>query len=140
MFSFQVSGENPNGLVTEAHTFRDTAETGLVKLVVDPARTVRCASPHWFEFEYGLPADENGWPIADAQTKATSFELLRINHYASRTEEECREKAARRGGWGHLRRWRQRDLEGRLELVPDDAIAHLIPRLRRSLERAGAAR
>jgi hypothetical protein len=138
MFSVSGEGADSGELVTETHMLRDTDDTGLIKLIVDPARTVRCESPHWFEFEYGLPADENGWPIGVAQTKATSVERLRINHYASRTEEECRVKMARGGGWGHLRRWRQRDLEGRLELMYDDAIAHVLPRLRASLEQAGA--
>jgi hypothetical protein len=94
-------------------------------------------SAHWFEYEYGLPVDENGWPLATAGAKAPSFSRLRINHYVSRSEEEAREKIARRSGWGHLRAWRRRDLSGELELVHDDAIATWIPPLRESLERSG---
>jgi hypothetical protein len=60
-------------------------------------------------------------PFAIWATKAASFERLRINHYASRSEEEAREKIARqRPGWGHLRQWRERDLRGELDLVRDE--------------------
>jgi hypothetical protein len=139
---FSVSGHNtkPEGLVIESYLLRDTAEPGLLKSIVDPLRTLRCESAHWFTFEYGLPVDENGWPVADSRTKATSFQRLRINHYASRSMDELREKIARKSGWMHLRRWRERDLRGELDLVYDDAIACWIPPLRASVERSGALR
>jgi hypothetical protein len=139
---FSVSGHDaqPGGLVIESYLLRDTAQPGLLKSIVDPQRTLRCESAHWFTFEYGLPVDENGWPVTYGRTKATSFERLRINHYASRSMDELREKIARKSGWMHLRRWRERDLHGELDLVYDDAIACWIPPLRASFERSGALR
>ena len=128
-------------LVIESNLFRDTYNQRLVKSLVDPSRTAGCENAHWFRFEYGLPVDENGWPLASWGTKATSFSRLRINHYASRSVEEAREKVARqRSGWGHLRRWRERDLRGELDLVYDDAIVRWVPQLRASLARTGAVR
>jgi hypothetical protein len=140
MFSVSGNRTRPTGLVVESYPLRDTAETGLFKEIVDPMRTVRCVSAHWFDFEHGLPVDENHWPLTPDGSRSTSFDLLRINHYASRSEEEVREKIARGSGWKHLRRWRARDLEGELDLVPDDAIAPWVAPLRASLEQAGAAR
>ena len=137
MFSVAGRDGRPDDLVIDSFTLRDTEDLGMVKSVIDPLRTVRCMSAHWFEYEYGLPVDENGWPLATAGAKAPSFSRLRINHYVSRSEEEAREKIARRSGWGHLRAWRRRDLSGELELVHDDAIATWIPPLRESLERSG---
>jgi hypothetical protein len=140
MFSHSGHRTRPQGLVIDGHRLRDPVDTGLVKSIVDPLRTVSCESAHTFTYEHGLPVDENHWPVADAQTKSTSFERLRINHYASRSEEELREKAGRGFGWTHLKRWRLRDLRGELELVEDDSITPWVPRLERALDRAGAVR
>ena len=140
MFSVTARNERPGDLVIDSFSMRDAADQGFVKSIVDPQRTVRCLSAHWFECEYGLPVDENGWPLASPTTKATSFSRLRINHYASRSETEAREKIARPSGWGHLRRWRRRDLSAELDLIPDEAIAPWIPPVRASFEGSGAQR
>jgi Glycosyltransferase family 92 len=136
MFSHSGHRTRPNGLVIESYRFRDRTETGLIKSVVDPLRTVRCEGAHWFTYEYGLPVDENQWPITSLQTKSTSFERLRINHYASRSAEELRAKVERGSGWTHLRRWRARDLRGELDLVRDDTITRWTPQLKAVLEGA----
>jgi hypothetical protein len=135
MFSHSGHRTAPEGLVIESYPLRDRAETGLIKCIVDPMRTVRCDGAHWFTYDRGLPVDENHWPIAEGQTMSTSFERLRINHYASRSEEELREKIERRSGWMHLRGWRRLDLEGELELVRDETIAEWVPALEAALRR-----
>ena len=98
MFSHSGYRTRPEGLVIDRYRLRDTADTGLIKSIVDPARTVHCDSAHWFTYDFGLPVDENHWPITEPQTKSTSFDLLRINHYASRSEEELQEKVGRGSG------------------------------------------
>ena len=133
MFSHSGHRTAPDGLVIESYPLRDAAESGLIKCIVDPVRTVRCDNAHWFVFDDGLPVDEHGWPIAGAQTKSTSFDRLRINHYASRSAEEVRRKIERGSGWAHLRGWRQRDLNGELELVRDESIARWAPALQDAL-------
>jgi hypothetical protein len=138
MFSHSGHGTRPSGLVIESYPFRDREDTGLVKSIVDPLRTVRCANAHWFTYEYGLPVDENRWPLAEAQAKAPSFEHLRINHYASRSREELRDKIERAFGWKHLHRWRRRDLEGKLDLIRDDTIMRWAPALEAALSRVKA--
>jgi Glycosyltransferase family 92 len=140
MFSLSGGREKPGDLVIDSYPFRDAYDQRLVKLIVDPLRTVRCLGAHWFEFEHGLPADENGWPLAFPASKATAFARLRINHYASRSEQEALAKTTRQSGWTHMRRWRERDLRGELELVSDDAIARWVPPLRAALEQSRALR
>jgi hypothetical protein len=132
MFSHSGHRTRPDGLVIESYPLRDRTGTGWTKCIVDPVRTTRCASAHTFTYDYGLAVDENGWPIAEPQTKSTSFERLRINHYASRSEEEARAKSAIRG-WKGVKQWRLDDLAGELDLVPDDAITSWLPALREAL-------
>jgi hypothetical protein len=122
--------------VIESYKMRDREETGLMKMIVDPLRTVRCENAHWFSYDYGLPVDENGWPLSEGQARWSSFERLRINHYASRSRDELGDKVERGGGWNHLRRWRKLDLDGELDLVHDDSIARLAPALEAALGRA----
>jgi hypothetical protein len=135
MFSHGGHRTRPSGLVIESYRLRDREDTGLIKSIVDPLRTVRCESAHWFTYEHGLPVDENGWPLADGLAKSTSFERLRVNHYASRSQEELRDKVDRSLGWKHLHRWRRRDLDGTLDLVPDDAITRWVPEVEAALQR-----
>jgi hypothetical protein len=132
MFSHAGHRTRPDGLVIDSYPLRDRNETGWIKCIVDPVRTTRCESAHFFTYHYGLAVDENKWPIAEPQTKSTSFERLRINHYASRSEEEARTKSQIRG-WKGVRQWRLRDLAGELELVRDDAISGWAPALRAAL-------
>jgi hypothetical protein len=137
MFSHSGHRARPDGLVVESYTLRDREATGLLKMIVDPLRTARCDNAHWFTSDYGLPADENGWPLAEGQARWSSFERLRINHYASRSRDELRDKVERGSGWNHLRRWRKQDLDGDLDLVRDDAITRWVPELEAALGRAG---
>jgi hypothetical protein len=138
MFTHSGHRTRPGGLVIESYPYRDREETGLVKSIVDPLRTVRCDNAHWFTYEYGLPVDENQWPLAQGQAKSPSFELLRINHYASRSAEEAHAKSTRGGGslgWMAVRKWRLKDLAGELDLVHDDGIMRWVPALEAALDR-----
>ena len=133
MFSHAGHPTRPPGLVIENYPLRDREDTGLVKSIVDPLRAVRCESAHWFTYEYGFPVDENRWPLVEGQAKSTSYDLLRINHYAARSREELEEKVERDSGWKHLHRWRRRDLDGSLDLVPDRLIMRWAPELEAAL-------
>jgi hypothetical protein len=135
MFSHADHRTRPPGLVIESYPLRDRQDPGLVKSIVDPLRTVHSVNAHWFTPEYGFPVDENRWPLVRAQAKSASYELLRINHYASRSRQELEEKVERGSGWKHLHRWRRRDLEGSLDLVRDDVIMRWAPELRAALKR-----
>lgn len=67
-----------------------------VSSFVQPARTVRCLSPHYCEYVEGACAvDENHLPVAAAFTRGVSMRRIRANHYWSKSEEECRRKLSR---------------------------------------------
>ncbi len=67
----------------------------IVKSIVDPARTLHARNAHWFEYSRGKAVDENFGPVASSNTAAVSVRKLRINHYFSKSQEECRAKFAR---------------------------------------------
>jgi hypothetical protein len=138
-FSYSGHRTRPSGLVIESYTEMDTKPIEVIKQIVDPLRTLRSDSVHSFVFEYGLPVDENGWPVGlVGQTNIPSIERLRINHYPSKSEEDARVKAERAPSWKHLARWRLADLRGELDLVRDDTIARWAPVVRERLAEAPA--
>ena len=67
----------------------------VVKSIVDPKETVRCLSPHHFEYRPGTAAvDENGHPVRGHKSLATPVSRVRFNHYYTKSEEEFRRKCA----------------------------------------------
>jgi hypothetical protein len=95
---FGTSGHltRPQGLVIENYTVRlKTIVDHAVKSIVDPAATERCRSAHIFTYHRGFAVDENGYPVYNASSKSASYELLRCNHYYSKSEEELRAKHTR---------------------------------------------
>jgi hypothetical protein len=100
--SFGTSGHRtpPDGLVIESYV-RRTGRYRInrhIKSVVDPAQ-VRCfCKPGFFMFFEGETVDERHRPVGGppyGATEEVSFELLRLNHYTTRSEEEYRRKLAR---------------------------------------------
>jgi hypothetical protein len=100
--TFGTSGHRtpPDGLVIERYV-RRTGRYRInrhIKSVVDPAQ-VRCfCKPGFFMFFEGETVDERHRPVGGPPYGATaevSFELLRLNHYTTRSEEEYRRKLAR---------------------------------------------
>ena len=68
-----------------------------VKSIVDPSRVKQRVNEHWFEFTDGEPTvDEHHQPL-DSWTRLgeLTFDVLRINHYWSRSLEELAEKVER---------------------------------------------
>ena len=108
---FGASGHKtrPNGLVLESYTRRAPLSRYLVKSIVNPRRATRCRTAHLFDYADGVAVDENGRPLVHARgtpadippenapfTDPFTASILRINHYATRSEEEFRRKATRR--------------------------------------------
>jgi Glycosyltransferase family 92 len=80
----------PPGLVLENYLQRqDRRGHSSVKSIVDPSRTVQALDPHRFTFSEGFPVDESKQPIDGVMTQTYSYELLRVNHYYTKSEEEC---------------------------------------------------
>jgi hypothetical protein len=107
---FGTSGHKtrPHGLVLESYVRRAPLTRYLVKSIVDPRRATRCRTAHLFDYADGVAVDENGQPLVHAVdapadlppenaafTDPVTASILRINHYATRSEEEFRRKATR---------------------------------------------
>jgi len=90
----------PPGLVIESYLTRIAPQQPrggalAVKSVIDPRRAVRPFNPHVFELTGGPLVDEQQRPVNKGQVDPPVFETLRINHYWTRSEEECRLKFSR---------------------------------------------
>lgn len=90
----------PPGLVIESY-LRRTDDPGInrhIKSIVNPRRVRAFCVPHFFMYDEGLAVDERRRPITGppfSHTDGVSFERLRLNHYALKSEEEFRLKLAR---------------------------------------------
>jgi GT2 family glycosyltransferase/SAM-dependent methyltransferase len=64
-----------------------------IKSIVQPSKVEGCTNPHFMLYAGGARAvDENHQPIEGAFTAKVSVAQLRINHYWSKSEDECRYK------------------------------------------------
>jgi hypothetical protein len=148
MFGSSGHRTRPPGLAIENYHRRkeyppDSFEH--IKSIVDPRRTVRCTGPHAFEYTDGFAVTEERRPIDRgpwSMTGPVSFERLRVNHYARRSDEQFEAKMARGLGdrWG-LKRFPEEHRERReakLNAVPDDTIKAYVPALREALARTAA--
>jgi Glycosyltransferase family 92 len=85
----------PDGLVTENYLWRaadDHIGNRFVKSIVDPRSALGWMSGHYFRLR-GDPVGEDHRPVRSPLREPTA-QLLRINHYYTRSEEEFRRKAA----------------------------------------------
>jgi Glycosyltransferase family 92 len=138
--SFGTAGhrKRPDGLVIDSYT-RAFDLVASIKSVVDPRRTVKARNPHAFVLadDAGPLVDEHKRPIEGWFTQDYTSELLRINHYYTRSEEEFRHKLAHlRADSGKLRE-QPRKVERATGTIDDRAITIYAPALRERL--AGAA-
>jgi Glycosyltransferase family 92 len=90
----------PDGLVIENFVRRADARgyNRPIKCIVDPRRVRSFCLAHFFMF-HGEPqvvVDENHQPVTGlSRTDEVSFAKLRLNHYATKSEEEYRERLKR---------------------------------------------
>jgi hypothetical protein len=85
----------PEGLVTENYLMRDRDDhppNELVKSIVYPRMTLGAQSAHYFRLR-GNPVAEDGTPALLARREDATVDLLRINHYYAKSEEEFRHKS-----------------------------------------------
>jgi Glycosyltransferase family 92 len=85
----------PGGLVTESYPMRsrdDDPSNVLVKSIVCPRMTLGAHSAHTFRLR-GIPVGEDGLPTPRAAREPATADLLRINHYYAKSEEEFRRKS-----------------------------------------------
>ncbi|HYR83369.1 MAG TPA: glycosyltransferase family 92 protein [Terriglobia bacterium] len=113
-----------------------------VSSVIQPARVVRCGHPHYWDYREGWHAvTENHERHTGPITASVSVSKLRMNHYWSKSVEECREKFAR-GEVALLapRTWPDEFLRRNVVLndVADGEILAYLPALRNALGLASA--
>jgi len=71
-------------------------ENSHVKSIVQPSKVIGCANAHFMRYADDARAvDENEQPIDGPFSTKVSVDTLRINHYWSKSEEECRHKFSR---------------------------------------------
>jgi Glycosyltransferase family 92 len=150
--TFGPSGHRtkPPGLVIENYVRRAKENNKAVKSIVDPARTERGLGHHAIYRDGALAVDELMRPMdpekdvagarpgaGDRQTETFSVERLRINHYATKSEEEWLAKLDQpRPDSGEKRGPPDRSFYlQRLDAEQDDTIVRLLPALRRALGR-----
>jgi hypothetical protein len=134
----------PSGLVIESYTRRteDPRFNAITKCVVDPRRVRAFCKPTFFKYWEGETVDENHRPVGGPPwglTGDVSFDVLRINHYTTRSEQEYRNKAVR--GWTDgvpvdEKIWQAENIARRLrrfDEVRDETILAYLPRLRHNL-------
>lgn len=103
-----------------------------VKSIVQPEFVVDCINPHFFIYRAGLCAvDELRRPVPGPFTASVSVKRLRLNHYWSKSLEECRKKIAKGKADSHGKRsWEEFALrDSRLNSVEDDVITQCRDRL-----------
>jgi hypothetical protein len=140
--SFGTSGHltEPAGLAIESFVRRCELErprNRIVKSIVQPTQVADLGSdPHYFRYIDGrFGVNEKKEPLRGSLTKSVSVELLRINHYLTRSQEERDLKNAGpdvlKGGRRHLPRATDRDRM--LNDEEDTTILRYAPALREAL-------
>lgn len=140
--SFGTSGhvKRQPGLAIESFVRRcqlDKPRNKIIKSVFQPSQVVDLGNdPHWFRYVDGRPTvTENREPVRASLTQSVSVELLRINHYITRSEEEREQKNAGpdvlRGGRRNLPKAKERDKI--LNDEEDTTILRFAPALREAL-------
>ena len=145
-FGFGGQDEAPDELVTASYLMRaadDFEPNTWVKSIVFPRMTKSPADiPHHFLYRDSRPAaGEDGAPVTGADRIPPTADVLRINHYYTRSRAEYARKLGAPSGWGDRGEHLRTD-DPRLppDDVRDEAILRWVPALRRELERRATAR
>jgi len=86
--------KRPDGLVIENYMFRGNDNIVInrtIKTIADPRRIIQCDIHRPIYIDNYVNIDENGEIITDS-TICNSHYKLRINHYASKSKEEAKER------------------------------------------------
>ncbi|HTV86124.1 MAG TPA: glycosyltransferase family 92 protein [Dyella sp.] len=108
------------------------SENSHIKSIVQPSKVASCPNPHYMLYKNDARAvDENGRPIDGPFTDTVSVQHLRINHYWSKSEEECRYKFSKGFADGNgSRDWNEYLLhEEVLNSVHDDTVLRVVAQL-----------
>jgi hypothetical protein len=127
----------PPGLVTENYRWRgpdDHPGNRFGKSIVYPRRTLGVVSSHYFRLR-GTPVGEDRRPRGSPIRESTA-ELLRVNHYYAKSEEEYRGKAVRPDAY--YAGFTPRVISPPPDAVRDETILQFAPQLRAMLSSRAA--
>jgi hypothetical protein len=137
--TFGTSGHQtpPPGLVTENYlqrTDRD-ARNVIIKSIVDPQRTLHAGrTPHYFRLrDHERAVTERRKPVRGDESDELSCELLRINHYFTRSQQERDAKIASRRADNGLAKSDGSERDWKLNAVEDRTILSYLPALKDAL-------
>ena len=152
--------QKPDDLVIASYVHRttDRLKNRWIKSIVDPARTRRCLTSHAFRYRGqkrgNFAVDENHNPLIDSNPRGSpgsnvgwsydiSFDVLRINHYWTKSREDWERKTARpdamHGGDRRFKALSWEHLQTLLSQERDDTITVHAPAVRKALEARGSA-
>jgi hypothetical protein len=131
----------PSGLVTENYLWRLKTPEGpqQSKTVLDPTRADHCGGAHFFFYREGAGSavDELHRPVPYGRTPLPAADLLRVNHYYTKSIEEGKRKLLKRAATtGDLRTAAHERLEtvdAGMNEVLDETITAYVPELRSRL-------
>jgi hypothetical protein len=129
----------PDGLVLENYLWRMKTEDGpqQSKSIIDPSRADHCGGAHFFFYKEGTAVDELHRPVPYGRTNEPSSEVLRVNHYYTKSIEEGKKKLLRRAATtGDPRNAAYNRLEmvdQNMNDVLDETITAYLPELRSRL-------
>jgi glycosyl transferase family 92 len=142
---FGTSGHlhKPSGLVIESYLRRRSYPPGSeveIKSIIDPARAAHCVNAHRFAYKDGFAVDENEQPVVGPPyvKSRISTSAMRVNHYATKSEEEYRRKQTQWNTAGRQVSWPPPEWFDSLQAEFDDAITTYASALRERLKRVQA--
>ena len=146
MFGSSGHMRRPEGLVLENYLLRQQNVSPIIKSIVNPRRIAAAKTPHHWVYRNGeLASDENEMPVKGSESSLATAEILRINHYWSKSLEDGENKIARGAPdeWT-IRNPRSMELwhkfDAVLNTVEDREILRFVPELKRRLAMRGDCR
>jgi hypothetical protein len=140
MFGSSGHLRRPEGLVLENYLRRAQDIRPTIKSVVNPRRIAVPASTHRWVYKNGhIACDENEQPVHTSRSVPATAEVLRINHYWSKSLEDAHNKVAR----GAVDQWTLdnprsmelwHDFDCRINEIEDREILRFVPELKRRLQ------
>jgi len=146
MFGSSGRLRRPEGLVLENYLLRAARVSPTIKSIVNPRRIAASANTHhWLYQNRSIASDENERPVETAHSVSATAEVLRINHYWSKSLQDGENKIAR----GPVDQWavenpRSMELwhefDRGMNEVEDREILRFVPALKRRLEKRAQRR
>jgi len=140
MFGSSGHVQRPPGLVTENYLMRQARINPTIKSIVNPRRVASCMGSHYWLYQgKEMAVDENKHPVKSSSSMPATADVLRINHYWSKSLEDGKVKMTK----GAVDQWtidnpRSMDLwnahDKPLNAVEDREILRFVTELKKRLE------